>query len=105
MINHFQTFTLTRLSLSLSNFAINFKVRPYTWGAAAAAATLDTVKRELGWECPERMFEQVSRDDLFAYHRCTVFMYAGIEPGFELQLASQPQVPAATACCCRYSYF
>jgi len=51
--------------------------------ATAAALALDAVSCELLWESPERMYEQVTRDDLFAFHRCTVFMYAGAEPGFE----------------------
>jgi hypothetical protein len=61
-----------------------------TLGAAAAAATLDSVKRELKWECPEKMYEQVTRDDLFVYHRCTVFMYAGVEEGFQQSTAQLP---------------
>jgi len=48
------------------------------------AAALAGVKAGmgLGWTSPERMIEQVSVDELFAYQRCTVFMYAGEEDGF-----------------------
>jgi len=66
-----------------------------TQGAEAAAAALAGVRAEMVWTSPERMVEQVAADHLFAYQRCTVFMFAGEEEGFESSADPRPKCPNA----------